>query len=53
MKKLIHTCLIALALVSAVCNAGQSIKSEVTSQNASSYACKVMTERGSIMFCGN
>ena len=45
MKKLIHTCLITAALASTACNAGQSIKSEA------SYACKVMMERGSSMFC--
>lgn len=45
MKKLIHTSLIALALVSTVCSAGQTTNSEA------SYACKVMMERGSSMFC--
>ncbi len=52
MKKLIHACFITLALVSTVCNASQSIKSETAPQNETSYACKVMLERGSIMFCG-
>ena len=31
---------------------GQSIKSEMSAQNEVSYACKVMMERGSVMFCG-
>ncbi|MFC1602395.1 hypothetical protein ACFL3U_02380 [Pseudomonadota bacterium] len=42
MKKLIHTCLITVALVSTAASAGQS---------EASYACKVMMERGSAMFC--
>jgi len=50
MKKLIHTALIALAIASATGNASAS--TEITAQPKLSYACTVMLERGSAMFCG-
>ncbi len=53
MKKLICATLITLAFTSATCNASQSTEIEAVSQNALSYACNIMLERGSMMFCGN
>jgi len=53
MKKLIHTSLITLALASGACNASQAIETAAATGNKLSYACKVMVERGSTMFCGD
>jgi len=47
MKKLICPSLIVLALISVDCIASQSTKTDAEP----SYACKVMLERGSTMFC--
>ena len=47
MKKMIYICLIAIAVVSTNVNATKSDKKS----NEPSYACKVMQERGSYMFC--
>ncbi len=52
MKKLIRTSLITLALTSGICNAGQPVEANAAPQAKLSYACKVMLERGSTMFCG-
>ena len=49
MKKLIHTSIIAITLASAAANASESIEKDVISEP--SYACRVMLERGSEMFC--
>ncbi len=53
MKKLIHASLITLAFTSAACNANPSTEIEAVSQNKPTYACNLMLERGSMMFCGN
>ena len=51
MKKLIHTSLITLTLISTAGNASESPEAGMASQNGPSYACRVMLERGSEMFC--
>ena len=51
MKKLIHTTLIATALISGAANASELTEKGTVIQSEPSYACRVMLERGSEMFC--
>ncbi len=53
MKKLINASLITLALASGAANANQPTEANRLSQTQIPYACKVMLERGSKMFCGD
>jgi len=51
MKKPVHTILITTALISATANASESAEKDAVFHNEPSYACRVMLERGSEMFC--
>jgi len=53
MKKLINASLITLAFASGACIASQPAEANRFSQPQIPYACKVMLENGSKMFCGN
>ena len=53
MKKFINASLITLALTSGICSASQPAEADKLSQPQIPYACKVMLERGSKMFCGD
>ena len=51
MIKFAHYCLVAIALTLVGCNAGQATKANSVSKGEPSYACRVMLDRGSEMFC--